>query len=45
MRELLGGRWDEIQTWLGGEAKEKQREKKRRDRKEKRGLVDFSQGT
>ena len=29
--ELLGGRWDGIQRWLGGEAKEK-RKKKRKGR-------------
>ena len=23
MGELLGGKWDGIRTWLGGEAKEK----------------------
>ena len=27
--ELLGGRWDGIQTWLGGEAKRKTKGKKR----------------
>ena len=29
MGELLGGRWDGIQTCLGGEAKEKKKERKR----------------
>lgn len=28
MGELLGGRWDGIRRWLGGEAKEEKKERK-----------------
>ena len=41
MGELLGGRWYGVRRWLGGEAKEKQREKKRAGRKEKKVSAGF----
>ena len=37
----MGGRWDGIRTWLGGEAKEKIGRKKRGDGQERREQEGF----